>query len=379
MVRSGKSTPRQGQAEKPTEEQLRTALEEMERYKSIVSKSRVLAIVWRVAPGVWPVEFVSDNVVEVLGCTADDLMSGRVTWPGITHPEDVPRLEAEVAAYLKEGQPQWSREYRLVIRSGQTRWFTDRNSTVRDSQGRITRIQGIVHDITERKRAEEERAQYREQLRGLASELSSAEERERRRVAEDLHDQVSQNLGAMSMHLQMLRGADLVSTQTAALEDSLALLRATARSVRTMTFELCPPMLYETGLAPALAWLAEQSQQGFEGRLGFECSDGVPPLPEEVRAFAFRAARELLNNALKHASPQNMRLRLAAEGAYATISVEDDGVGFDPEAIRSGGPGQRGFGLFAVRERARSLGGRLEIDAVVGRGSRLTLVLPGGE
>ncbi len=82
---------------------------------------------------------------------------------------------------------------------------------------------------------------------------------------------------------------------------------------------------------------------------------------------------------MKHASARNIRLRLTPEGAHVTISVEDDGVGFDPKAIHLGGPGQVTFGPFAVRERARGLGGCLKIAAAAGRGSRLTLVLPAGE
>lgn len=248
-----------------------------------------------------------------------------------------------------------------------------------DDAGEVVRIVECCRDIIERKKVEERLHSYQKQLQRLALELSSAEERERRRVAEGLHDEVSQSLGALSLHLQVLSGASLSPPQKAALSQSRDLLREMSRSVRTLTFELCPPMLYETGLAPALAWLVEQSRQRFEGRLDFECGEGVPPFPEEVRAFAFRAARELLINALKHASARNIRLRLTAEGAHMTISVEDDGVGFDPEAIHLGGPGRVAFGLFSVRERARGLGGRLDIVAAAGRGSRLTLVLPAGE
>ena len=224
----------------------------------------------------------------------------------------------------------------------------------------------------------EELLDYQKQLQRLALQLSSAEDRERRRVAEGLHDEVSQSLGALSLHLQVLNRASLSQPQKEALSQSRDLLHEMSRSVRTLTFELCPPMLYETGLASALVWLVEQSRQRFEGRLNFECGPRIPSLREEVRAFAFRAARELLINVLKHASAQDIHLRLTAAGAHVEISVEDDGVGFDPEAIGLGGPGQVAFGLFAVRERARGLGGHLEIDAAAGRGSKLTLVLPAG-
>jgi len=348
----------------------------LEIYKSIVSKSRVLAFVWRVAPGVWPVEFVSDNVEDVLGYTADDLMSGCVSWREITHPDDVPRLEAEVAAYLKEGRSEWSQEYRLITKSGQIRWFADQNSVLRGPGGQVTHIQSIVLDITERKRVEEELTQYRDQLRRLASQLSMAEERERRRVAEQLHDEVSQFLGALSLHLQVLEGASLSPPQMAALSQSRDLLREMSQAVRTLTFELCPPILYESGLAPALAWLVGQFDRKSEARFDFEAKEDIPPLPEDIRAFAFRAARELLYNAAKHANARYVKVSMAREGDVLRISIADDGIGFDPTSIGALEQESEGFGLFSIRERARSLGGSLEIDAAPGRGSREHLRLP---
>jgi two-component system sensor kinase FixL len=120
--------------------------------REIIDRSPALVFLWRVAPGQWPVEFVSENVQQALGYTADDFLSGRVSWPGITHPDDVPRLEAEIAAYLAEGRKDWSQEYRLITRSGEIRWFQDQNLVLGDENGRPTRIQSVVLDVTERRR-----------------------------------------------------------------------------------------------------------------------------------------------------------------------------------------------------------------------------------
>ncbi len=139
----------------------------LQELQDIISRSPVLVFLWRVEPGVWPVEFVSDNVERSLGYAADDFTSGRVSWPGITHPEDVPRLEAEVARYLEAGIREWSQEYRLITRSGQVRWFTDQNLALADADGKIARIQGIVLDITERKRMEDALCESERKYRAL--------------------------------------------------------------------------------------------------------------------------------------------------------------------------------------------------------------------
>jgi len=265
----------------------------------------------------------------------------------------------------------------LITKSGQIRWFADQNSILRGPGGQVTHIQSIVLDITERKRDEEELAQYRDQFRRLASQLSLAEERERRRVAEELHDEVSQSVGALSLHLQVLEGASLSPPQMAALSQSRDLLREMSQAVRTLTFELYPPMLYESGLAPALAWLVGQFDRKSEAaRFDFEAKEDIPPLPADIRAFAFRAARELLYNAAKHANARYVKVSMSREGDVLRISVADDGIGFDPTSIGALEQESKGFGLFSIRERARSLGGSLEIDAAPGRGSREHLRLP---
>jgi len=135
--------------------------------RDIVNRSPVLVFLWRVVPGQWPVEFVSENVERSLGYTVDDFLSGRVSWPGITHPDDVPRLEAEVAHYLEEGRRDWSQQYRLITKSGEIRWFTDQNLALPDPDGRITRIQSVVLDITERKRMEDALCESERKYRDL--------------------------------------------------------------------------------------------------------------------------------------------------------------------------------------------------------------------
>lgn len=139
----------------------------LQELQDIINRSPVLVFLWRVTPGIWPVELVSDNVERALGYTAEDLMSGRVSWPGITHPEDVPRLEAEVAQYLREGRTQWSQEYRLITRSGEVRWFADQNRALANADGTVTHIQSIVLDITEKRRMEEALCQSERKYREL--------------------------------------------------------------------------------------------------------------------------------------------------------------------------------------------------------------------
>ena len=128
---------------------------QLNELKSIISRSGLLVFTWRIESDKWPVEFVSENVADVLGYSVDDFISGRVSWPGITHQDDVSRLEKEVAGYLEQGVKRWSQEYRLLTKSGEIIWCCDDNIALVDSAGRITRIQAVIYDITERKRLDD--------------------------------------------------------------------------------------------------------------------------------------------------------------------------------------------------------------------------------
>jgi len=150
------------------ERSCRDALDAPKELKGIINGSPVFVFLWRLAEG-WPVDFVSDSVSR-LGYTAEDFVSGRVSWPGITHPDDVPRLEKEVAGFLRAGVTEFAQAYRLITKSGDIRWVEDRSKVLTDANGVVTHIQGIVFDVTESKRAEE---QVRES-RALAQALLDA-------------------------------------------------------------------------------------------------------------------------------------------------------------------------------------------------------------
>ncbi|MBW1710640.1 MAG: PAS domain-containing protein [Deltaproteobacteria bacterium] len=157
-------------AENGTEEPAAVTFAKLKKQEFVLHRSPAVTFLWRFVEG-WPVEFVTDNVEEVLGYTAEDFLSGCVSWVKITYPEDVPRLEAEIAQFLQEGVKEWEQEYRLITKSGEVRWFEDRNIFIKDSEGVITHIQGIILDITKRKRIEEELRESERKYREIASSI----------------------------------------------------------------------------------------------------------------------------------------------------------------------------------------------------------------
>lgn len=215
-------------------------------------------------------------------------------------------------------------------------------------------------------------------LRRLAAEVCLAEERERRRIAEDLHDHLGQALALMKIRLRQLRGDAVFGGHGDALAELVALADEAIRYTRGLTFDLSPPILYELGLGPALEWLGEDTTRRHGLRVKVR-DRNRPALPDDLKVMLWKSARELLHNVVKHAQARQVTVTLTADAGRVTVEVVDDGRGFDPAQARRDA-GER-FGLFSIEERLRQLGGDLVLETAPGRGTRvrLTAAIPGSE
>jgi DNA-binding NarL/FixJ family response regulator/signal transduction histidine kinase len=229
-----------------------------------------------------------------------------------------------------------------------------------------------VSRMIEHKRTEAKVQDYQSQLRALASELSLTEERERRRIACELHDHIGHNLAIAKVKLAGLKE----SCADCGMDDVLALLDKTIQDTRSLTFELSPPVLHELGFEPALEWLVNQMSEdhGVNAELSFDRRN--KPLTEDTRIVLFQAVRELLTNVTKHAQAEKVDVYVRRVGAQVQVVVEDDGVGFDPSEVAARRGKAGGFGIFSIRERLSYLGGSLEVLSEHGHGTRITMTAP---
>ena len=234
----------------------------------------------------------------------------------------------------------------------------------------------LKQEITERKRVEKILISYQEQLRSLASELSLTEERERQRIATDLHDRIGQALAISKMKIGVLRKSVHSKDHVDSLSEIHNLIAQTIKDTRSLIFELMPPVLYELGFESALDWLFKQIQEQYPITIDCEDDNQPKPLHCDIRVFLFRAVRELLINIAKHAQTQNARICTSRDGDTIRITVEDDGIGFDISKIGPHTGRTGGFGLLNIRERLNYLGGHITIDSQLGHGTRITLTAP---
>ncbi len=245
-----------------------------------------------------------------------------------------------------------------------------------DANGKVSGVVEDIRDLTERKQAETTLHRYQQQLRNLAAEMSLAEERERRRIAVELHDRIVQDLALSQIKLGALREALASTPHTADAKAIQTIINQIISDTRSLVFELSPPILYELGFEPAIEWLGERLQEHH----GIDCrvqNDGqLKKLDKDLQVVLFQAVRELLVNVTKHANAKRARIRLWKEANKILIHLEDDGVGFDVSAVAPSAVEHTGFGLFSIRERLSMSGGQLEIDSAPGKGTRVTLTVP---
>jgi PAS domain S-box-containing protein len=235
---------------------------------------------------------------------------------------------------------------------------------------------GIFRDITERREAEERLRAHQARLRTLASELSLAEERERRQIAADLHDHTSQALAVAKIKLAALEKEATSKSLASHLAEIRKLLEETIEHTRALTFEISPPVLYQIGFEAAVSWLAEQFQKQHRIICQFEDDKQSKPLDEDVRVILFKATRELLLNIAKHANARKARVSVCKDDETVRIAVQDDGIGFDASAQDPPASVTGGFGLFSIRERLNYIGGQGQIDSSPRRGTRVILTAP---
>jgi len=312
-------------------------------------------------------------------------------------PPDSRKEVADLMAQLATRQMVTSFESQRLAKDGRTVevWVTA-TAIWDESKQRVEGLATTERDITARKQAAEalrqahdaleQRVQGRtaalatanraladqaERLRALATEVTLAEQRERRRLATVLHDEHQQLLVAAKLQVTRLERTGDAGAQAASRELAALLEQVLARN-RSLTQELSPPVLQTGRLVPAIEWLADRMAETHKLQIVVEADSAVVPGAEELTVLLFQAVRELLFNVVKHAQVTTARVEIALREGQARIEVSDAGVGFDPTSPLVEG----GFGLVSIRQRLEALGGRLEIDSTPGRGSRVTLWAP---
>jgi signal transduction histidine kinase len=215
----------------------------------------------------------------------------------------------------------------------------------------------------------EENTRARAGLQELSAKLLRAQENERRTLARELHDEVGQSLSAILMETENAEEA----VSAAKMRDHLGAIRTlaekTVNEVRDLALLLRPSMLDDFGLVPALNWYAREMSKRTGLNVVLSADENADDLPDEHKTCIYRLAQEAINNCARHANARTVEVEVKRDASRVLFSVRDDGAGFDTRFVR-------GLGLLGMEERVRRLGGHLEIDSRLGRGTRIAAELP---
>jgi len=338
------------------------ALRESEqRLRLAAQAGKMYAFAWDAATDVVVRSEHSSQLVDIV--TALPTSSEEI-WARI-HSDDRELLKAALTA-LSPAKPTLQITHRIVNSDGTVTWVERHTRADFDGRGRMLRMIGMVVDVTEHKRAEQV-------LSELSGRLLRAQEEERARIARELHDDVSQRMALLQIHLTQFEQStpELSSTARQELKQILDLAAECSSELHDISHQLHPSRLDTLGLVAAVRSLCREfsAQHNFEVQF---LDENVPRrIPKDVSLCVFRIVQEALRNVVKHSGAGEAKVELAQRGDQLELRVSDAGSGFDPSLARG-----EGLGLMSMRERLGPVRGSLAIDSEVSHGTSIQVRIP---
>jgi PAS domain S-box-containing protein len=266
---------------------------------------------------------------------------------------------------LEEGKNEFQLEYRIVSKDGKVRWIHSRGKVESVNGARL--IRGAIVDVTKLKMAEEA-------IHELSGKLMGAQEKERARLARELHDDLSQSIALISIQLATLRNdpKDLAYVKDR-LDQFVSNVERLSVDVHRISHELHPARL-TLGLETALRGFCRELSAAHPLEIDFEAENLTRNLPKDISLCLFRVTQESLQNVIKHSGAASARVRVKLENGEVRLSVSDNGKGFDSSATKA----KEALGLISIDERVRAVKGHAKVVSAVGAGTKIEVHVPVG-
>jgi len=270
-----------------------------------------------------------------------------------------------------------SNEEYLMIREDNSQFYGELSaSLVKNEMGNANGYIVVTKDISQRKKNENAIIKYQKKLQSLVMELNLTEEKERRKIAVELHDHLGQNLAMAKIRLAALKNGNGHSENDDNYTEIEKHISHAIDYSRILTYELSPPVLFELGLVEAINWKLEQISENDDLKTNFIAETEISGLKEDYLILLFRSFSELVDNVIKHASAKYINVKIGIHNTVLIIEIEDDGKGFNPDSIYSSIYKTNKNGLFGIKERLEYYNGKLEISSQLGKGSKIKIIIP---
>lgn len=360
--------------------QAQTALTESEkRYRSFVQNFNGIAFQSAITEEKHFTSLFCHGVVEsITGYTKREYALKLKSWEGIIHKHDRKRfLESRKQLAAIPGTS-LQIEYRLKRKNNRYQWVKESVKNICGNTGKPIMIEGVIYDISDRKRAEIS-------VRQLSRRLLDRIEDQHKKIARDLHDEFGQVLTALRFNMEEVMRISLMNAlpfQFEALSDKcsgvIQQIEALSESVRRITTELRPELLDHLGLDSAIHWhIGKFLQQHPEVQVKYEKVGLKHRLDTRIEIALYRIFQEGLNNIVKHAKAGHIEISLICSFPNVILILEDDGIGFNSQPTETVAEFQlKGIGLLSMRERMAAIGGTIKIDSAIGKGTRIRVEAP---
>jgi two-component system, NarL family, sensor histidine kinase UhpB len=351
-------------------------LSELQKLRAEIDtlNSHVRGIFERAPIAIWVthhdrIVFCNRACARLFGAPSPASLIGRPLY-SLLAPESHTSVRRMMAQALKAGTPLPRINERIARLDGTVREVEIAAADLPDRGGTV--LQMVITDITEKHRESRELERSRSELRRLSANLVHAREEEHRRIARELHDELGQQLTALKMELTGLAAQGLPAAPHPRIAALCDMVDQTVAAVRRIATDLRPLMLDDLGLIAAIEWLARESARRLGVDITLSLGDADPPIDDAATIALYRMVQKALTNVARHANASRASIELRRSETSLTLTVQDNGVGIRKGAAFSEGS----HGLMGIRERARMLGGTLEIDPAPGGGCRITIRLP---
>jgi len=329
--------------------------------------------------GNWEINFTeniltwSDESYNIYGINKNEVELSTELFLSFMHPDDAGLAKRKVQEAF-DSLSDSSFNFRFIRKDGMTRHGYIEWKLEFDKNGKPLRLYGIIQDITERKKAEEELQQINEELHGLSSHLQNVREEERIQIARDIHDELGQQLTGLKMNMNWLNKK--LDTEDELIQQKLngmiELIDETVNSVRRISSNLRPSILDDLGLIAALEWHSQEVEKRAEIKVNFCADMSEPEMSVTMATGIFRIYQEALTNAVRHANAHEIASSLELKDNHLILKIKDDGQGMDPKIVGT----KKTLGLIGIKERTFVLGGKYDLKSEPGKGTEVQVSIP---
>jgi PAS domain S-box-containing protein len=321
----------------------------------------------------WTMEYVSDGCESLTGYSASDLMNQKISYNEIIHPEDRAAVWDAVQEALRECRA-FKMNYRIQDLFGNEKMVWEQGRGVYSDSGELLALEGFITNITDRHKMEEELKSSHEKLRNLSNRLQSIREKEKSRIARQVHDELGQSLTALKMDISHLE-RNLPSNPANMLEQIQSMTKIidnTIQSVQRIAMELRPPILDAFGLCEAIAWQAGEYNKKLGIQFDLNCLQEQVDLEKDLETTLFRIFQETLTNIVRHAEAGRVQVGLNRVNEQLVFEIEDNGKGIKKEHIEN----PNSLGLIGIQERVHSWNGQIQFEGSPEKGTKVTVKIP---